>query len=536
MNFVHIGFESIEKYGEYIFLNFENQKYTNIDLERLSNRLGRGLQQRGLRKNDRVMVFLTNMPEVLICYLAVLKTGAIVVPVHPAHPPQVLSYLINDSDPSMVITSTSLMETVRIARELSSLKPSMIAIGQNPHEDFIHFKECFADDDSFLLIDQSDNAIAAIIYTSGTTGMPKGVMLSHFNLYMNGHGDVQSGGLINVDGTQLLDKIRILAILPFTHVYGLSTIAITYLSGGTIFLMQSFDAEQILNAIQENEITVFLGTPLMYSRLGNFVDAEKYNVRSVARWFSSAAPLSSEVRNSFEKKYNATILEGYGLTETTSAFSLQRQDRLIKNGSVGPVVPISEVRIVDDKDRPLPPGHVGEITYKGPNVMKGYYNNEQETARVLKEGWLYTGDIGYMDEDGDIFIVDRKIDLIIRDGFRIYPSEVETVLCEHPDISDACVVGVVDKKHGEQVCAFVVQNKGAKTNKKDIQSFCHLHLVTYKVPHYIEYCESLPKNELGRTLRRELKYKANLRNPISVEKDSSALKELSLLREGLQNV
>ena len=178
-------------------------------------------------------------------------------------------------------------------------------------------------------------------------------------------------------------------------------------------------------------------------------------------------------------------------------------------------MPGCEVRVVDNEGQPLPPGQVGELTIKGPNVMKGYYKNEEETARVIKDGWLYSGDIGYMDEDGDIFIVDRKKDLIIRGGFNVYPTEVEDVLCNHPAIDDAGVIGVPDRDYGEQVCAFVVLKEGAEASKKEIQSFCREKLARYKVPRYIEFCDSLPKNDLGKTLRRQLK--VNLQDLVAVE-------------------
>ncbi len=417
-----------------------------------------------------------------------------------------------------MITSTDLVETVRKAMELSVVKPLIIVVGKDPQENFIAFEDCCADDDAFLMIAQPDDATAAILYTSGTTGNPKGVMLSHFNLCIEGRADTLSTGILDDDGNQLVNQVHILGILPFSHVFGFTMAGLTFLTGGTIFLMSGFNMEKILTSIQENEITIFFGVPTMFAWLAVFPDVEKYDTSSVVRWFSGSAALTSEIRNSFEKRYNTTILEGYGLTETATGFCSQRHDRPIKAGSVGQIMPGAEIRVVNDEGRPLPPGQVGELTIKGPNVMKGYYKNKEETAQVLKDGWFYTGDMGYMDEDGDLFIVDRKKDLIIRGGFNVYPSEVEDVLCSHPDISDAGVIGVPDKDYGEQVCAFVVLKDGSLTSKKDIQSFCRESLAKYKVPRYIEYCDSLPKNELGKTLRRELK--VNINDLVGVGEDS----------------
>lgn len=509
MNVVHLALDNIDKYGEYVFLKFNEQEYTNTDMERLSNRLGHGLQQRGLQKDERVVVFLHNMPEVLISYYAILRAGAIVVPVNPQLSAQELAYIIDHSEAAMIISSARLSATVRRAQKLAAAESIVIVVGEDPQGDFIPIEECYAADDELLMIDRSDDASAAIIYTSGTTGTPKGVILSHFNLYMEGHSDIQVMGLIGSDGSRLIDNINLLVALPLTHVYGLCTMAVAYLAGGTIFLLPGFNIEQILACIQAYEITVFGGIPVMYDALAAYPNVEDYNVSSVVRWLCGAVPLSAEVRNSFEKRYKTTILEGYGLTESVAGFSLQRYDRLIKPGSVGQSISGVEIRVADDEGRPLPPGHVGEFSIKGANVMKGYYKNEAKTARIIRDGWLYTGDIGYMDEDGDIFIIERKDDLIKRAGFTIYPSEVEEVLGSHPDIDEAAVLGIPDQDYGERVGAFIILKNGAQTSPEKIRDYCRESLADYKVPHYIEFCDRLPKSELGRILRRELKKKVN---------------------------
>ncbi len=517
MNFVHLVPGNIEEYGEYPFLKYEDQEYTNVDLMQFASRLAHGLQNMGLQKGDRVILFLPNIPEVCISQVGVLMVGAIVIPVNPSLSPQELSYIIDHSEALMIITWAGLSETVRTAKELSSVKPSVIVVGKDQDEDSINFADCYADNDAYHPVDQPDDALAVIMYTSGTTGNPKGVMLSHFNLYMQGHADMVACGIMDEDGTRVLEKPNTLCVLPISHVYGFSVMAVTLLAGGTMFLIPDFDIEKILTCIQDNKIASFPAVPTIYAYLAIYPDAEKYDTSSVARWYAGSSALTAEIRDAFEKRYNTKILDAYGLTETVSGLTMQRYNRPIKAGSVGCAIPNISIRVLDSDDQPLPPGQVGEFVVKGPNVMQGYYNNEEETARVLKDGWFYTGDMGYMDEDGDIFIVDRKKDLIIRSGFNVYPSEVEAVLYNHPDISDAGVIGVPDKVYGEQVCAFVVPKEGAKPNKKDIQAFCRENLAKYKVPCYIEFCDSLPKNELGKTLRRELK--VDLDNLVAVGED-----------------
>ncbi|CFY08528.1 AMP-dependent synthetase/ligase [Syntrophomonas zehnderi OL-4] len=504
MNVVHLALDNLEKYGEYTFLCFNGQGYSNIYVDKKSNYLGYGLQERGLKKDERVIVFLDNMPEVVISYYAILRIGAIVVPVNPQMSAEDLAHIISDCEPGAVITSARLSATVSQALDLACLKPQVIVVGDVANEENISIEDCYVPEDTLLMTDRPDDAAAAIIYTSGTTGPPKGVVLSHFNLYMQGHSDIRGMGFFDSSGNRLIDKVNLLVVLPLSHVYGLCTIAVAFLAGGSIFLLPNFNLKQILCYIQTYDITVFGGVPSMYAALASYPDVEKYNVSSVTRWLCGAAPLPGSVRGAFEKRFNSNIIEGYGLTETVSGYSLQRHDRLIKPGSVGQPVSGSEVRVVDDIGRMLPPGHVGEFIIKGANVMQGYYKNEAKTAEVIKDGWLYTGDIGYMDEDGDIFLIERKQDLIKRAGITIYPSEVEEVLLSHPDIREVGVMGIPEPEYGEQVGAFIVLKKGAKANKNSIKAFCRKSLPDYKVPVRIVFCDSLPKNELGRILRREI--------------------------------
>ncbi len=517
MNFYSLAVDNINKYGEYVYLTFQGQEYTNVEMGRISNQLAHGWYSQGLKEGDRVMVFMPNAPEILISYGAILRAGATVVPVNPALSSQELSYIIDHSEPFIIITSPALLETVRKAKGIASTQPLVIVTGtERLGEDTLSFSECYAANDDFLLVDRADDDTAVIIYTSGTTGTPKGVMISHANLYTKSHGDSESVGLIDANGNLLMDVIQCV-VLPFSHVYGLMTMGCSWVAGGKIHLMPGFDLEQIFRCIDENKITFFGGVPTMFAWMAVFPNAEKYDTSSVVRWVSGGAPLSPEVRKAFETKFNGKIMEGYGLTESVSGNTQQRYDRPTKPGSVGSATPGSEIRIISEEGQPLPAGQIGEICIKGPYVMKGYYKNEEETARVIKDGWLHTGDVGYIDEDGEVFIVDRIKDMIIRGGFNIYPNEVEKVLCTHPGILDAGVLGVPDGAYGEQVCAFIVPTAGAEISKADILSFCRENLAKYKVPRYIEFCEVIPRNPLGKALRREMRVQASSIDLVAVE-------------------
>lgn len=499
MNVAQASLENLERYGEYSFLLFQEKAFTNKELNKKANQFAHHLMNSGIAEDDRVIVILPNLPDVLVSYQAILKIGAIIVPINLSLSESEIQYIVENCEPKMVITDSE--NEQKIKRSIKSIKnkPIIQLVDAPSHEQSVL-------EDLDLKIKQKDkHDVAAIIYTSGTTGKPKGAMITHDNLSAVKM-ELQALGLLNSDGTRPIDnQTTMLVSLPISHIYGLTVTMMAYTLGAKIVLMPRFDLEKTFQMIQNEKINLFAGVPTMYLWMAQFAEAKNYDVSSVKYWISGAAPLPEDVRNRFEQTFNTKIIEGYGLTESTASFALQRLERPIKPNSVGQLIPDAEIKVFDEHGRALDIGEIGELAIKGRNVMKGYFRMEEETKKVLKDGWLMTGDVGYIDEDGDIFIVERKKDLIIRGGFNIYPREVEEVLIQHPAVLEAGVIGVPNQDLGEVVKAFVTLNPGQTVDKKTLLQYCEQNLAKYKVPEYIDFVDELPKNDLGKVLRRELK-------------------------------
>jgi long-chain acyl-CoA synthetase len=342
-----------------------------------------------------------------------------------------------------------------------------------------------------------DDDTAIILYTSGTTGKPKGAMLTHKNLYSNAS-DVG-------DYLRMNDQDRVITTLPLFHVFCL-TVALNapLLSGATLLIAPKFSPKEIFELAKEYEATVFAGVPTMYNFLYQYPESNPEDFKSLRLCISGGASLPVALLTNFEKKFNVLVSEGYGLSEASPVTCFNPLDRPRKAGSIGTSILHVENKIVNELGEELPVGAVGELIVSGPNVMKGYYKMPEETASAIRDGWLYTGDLARMDEDGYFYIVDRKKDLIIVGGFNVYPREVEEVLYNHPDIVEAAVLGVPDLNLGEAVKCYVV-SKNPNTTEEQLLEYCREHLAKYKVPYSIEFLEELPKNTTGKILRRALK-------------------------------
>jgi len=346
-----------------------------------------------------------------------------------------------------------------------------------------------------------------VLYTAGTTGRPKGVMLTHWNLYSNAKLAVLTAEFSNDDLMwRARDSIALL-VLPLAHSYGLVVMNAGYLTGTRYIVMPAFDAEPAMALIQKYRVTDFAGVPTMYVYMLNHPNFSKYDLSSVRSWGSGSAPLPVEIQKVFAQKISKPVSEGYGLSEYSPVVASNRRNSPLKKGSVGLPIYGTQVRIVDENDTPVEIGQTGELVVRGPCVMKGYYKMPEQTARALRNGWLHTGDIAKIDEDGYIYIIERKDDMIIRGGENIYPREVEEILYRHPAVAEAAVIGAPDALMGQAVHAFVVLKAGQTATEAELIEHCAASIAKFKAPKSVSFLDALPKNPIGKILRRELKKK-----------------------------
>jgi long-chain acyl-CoA synthetase len=494
VNLASLADENVATYGEYPCLVFEGRELTNVDQVRAANRLANALARRGVGPGDRVAVLMANCPDVLVAYQAILKVGAVVVPIIFLLTGDEVRHILADSEAKAVITTPEL---------ISKLEPyggDLLVVGGDGSQGVSCAELVEHEADSRATLERAPDDIAVILYTSGTTGRPKGVALSHANLLANTRA---AASLYELDRRQWA-----LVTLPLSHAYGLTVMNSGLVLGTRAVLLRWFQPELVLETIQAYRVQTLSAVPTMLTYLLHYPDGQSFDTSSVRVWGSGAAPLPLEIVAPFETRFGGRILEGYGLTEATTVVSTHRFSGVRKLGSVGQPIPGVEVRIRDEADQDLPPGAVGEVCVRGPNVMLGYYRMPEETARTVRNGWLYTGDMGRLDADGYLYIVERKKDLIIRGGFNVFPRDVEEVLYANPKVAEAAVVGVPDALMGEEVLAFVVLKAGTQATGAELIDFCQRYLARYKCPKQVRFLATLPKSPVGKVLRKELRARA----------------------------
>ena len=501
MSLTRLAAESLQKYGEYVALAFEGRRFSNADQDRAACRLAHVLKRLEVEPGDRVMVMLPNCPEVIQCYGAILKAGGVIVPVIFLLGDKEVAHILADSEAKVVITSSDMLWKVEgQIGVLPTLRQVLLVDGAGDERTLSFPEEVAREADRVSAVERRDEDLAVILYTSGTTGVPKGVALSHANLESNARSAAQLYELDREDWG--------VAVLPLSHSYGLTVMNAGNLLGTRAALLRWFSPEEVLKTIQEFKAVAMSGVPTMFVYLLNYPDAGRYDTSSMRVWGSGAAPLPVEIVEPFEKKFGGKLMEGYGLTEASPVVSAHRLSGMRKLGSVGQPIPGVQVSIQALDDHPLPVGEVGEVCVKGPNVMVGYYQNPEETARTIRHGWLHTGDMGRLDGDGFLYIVERKKDLVIRGGFNIYPREVEEALYAFPKVVEAAVVGMADPLMGEEVLAFVVLKDGTTATAEEVIAFCQSRLARFKCPKEVRFVDSLPKSPIGKILRKELRAQA----------------------------
>ncbi|BAS26024.1 long-chain-fatty-acid--CoA ligase [Limnochorda pilosa] len=515
-------------------VEFFGARFSFARIQEESRLLAAALHRLGVARGDRVAVMLPNSPQYVVAYLGVLRLGAVVVQVNPLYTPRELAFLLEDSGARALVVLDQMLPTLERARREQELRhletvvytrireylPPLLALLQplqaRRQRQWVPAPRGAGHHNLSHLIRQArrqgwqapqgpvdpQETVACLQYTGGTTGTPKGAMLTHANLVVN----VEQ--LAGVAGAELFRGYhRVLAVLPFFHSYGLTTcLNFALFHGHTLIALPRFRLEEVLRTIHRGRPTHFPGVPTMYIAILNAPESARYDLSSLQMMNSGAAPLPVEVMRRFEQRSGGRIVEGYGLSEASPFVSGNPVHRS-KPGTVGIPAPGTLCRIVDLEtgERELPPGETGELVVKGPQVMKGYWNRPEETAATIRDGWLYTGDVARMDEDGYIAIVERKKDLILTGGFNVYPREVEEVLYQHPKVREAAVTGVPDPYAGERVKAFVVVKEGENLSEDELIAFCRERLAGYKVPRIVEFRDELPKSMVGKVLRRELR-------------------------------
>lgn len=494
------------QHGEGTAVTFYQLRLTYSQLQGITRQAAAALSQSGVRKGDRVGIMLPNCPQYAGAFYGILRRGAIVVQVNPLYTEREIEYVLQDSGAEVLFVYADLYSKVRNLAGYESLRkiivvpfgPCNIELAENAilWEDFLRSGAPVADEP----IDPEED-IAVLQYTGGTTGRSKGAMLTHRNLVAN----VQQ---INAHTSEpLTEQDKILAVIPFFHVYGMTcAMNLGILTGTNVIILPRFEPLEVLQTIKVHQPTYFPGVPTMYVALNSYPGAEQYGIDTIRICNSGSAPLPVELMHSFEKKTGASMLEGYGLSEASPTTHSTPRKGVKKPGSIGIPLPGTEARIVDHVTggRTLPVGEAGELVIRGPQVMKGYWKMEEETSHAIRDGWLYTGDIARMDEDGYFYIIDRKKDLIIASGYNVYPREIEEVLYLHPSVQEAVVVGVPDEYRGETVKAFIVLKPGQTVTPEEIEGFCRQRLAAFKIPRLIEFRDSLPKTAVGKILRRIL--------------------------------
>ncbi len=476
----------------FLFSEADDRRYSYAEFETAVLRCGAMLAEQGIRKGDVVSLLLPNSAEYIIGYFACWSLGALAGPVNSLLKAEEIAYVMSNSEAKAILVHVDFLPIIESIRsDLPNL--NTVIKFDNEAETTLNCKAELPD----IELDSDDDAI--IIYTSGTTGKPKGCLLTHGNVIANAR---QISEWLNFTAQD-----RLLTIMPLFHMNAVSVTTMSALyAGGSTVVSPKFSASRFWQIISDYQITSFGSVATMLSMLlSNYPEGVPEGLHTDQLRFAmcGSAPVPAETLKRFEETFNCLVIEGYGLSESTCRSTFNPPDQRRRAGSCG--IPIgNEMKVVDDEDNEVPDGQLGEIVLRGDNILKGYYKNEDATATAFRNGWFHTGDIGYRDDDGFYYIVDRKSDMIIRGGENIYPREIDEVLYQHPAVAAAATIGVPDTLYGEEVAAFVVLKEGNSCHADELIKFCRLHLADFKCPKTIRIVEEIPKGPTGKLLKREL--------------------------------
>lgn len=506
---------------------FYGKKISYQSLLEQAIRFANALGNLGVKKGDRVAIMLPNSPQAVISYYGVLLAGGVVVPINPMNVAVELVQQLRDVDCRVMVYLDTLQEMVSSIRQNAGLEscivtglqdymPYLAALGYRRKQQsrgitlgviegecIFRFSQLIdaspADHPNVVVSPKED--LAVLQYTGGTTGIPKAAMLTHYNLVVNAL-QIREWFTKSQYGKEVF-----LGVLPFFHVYGMTVVMNTAVElAATLILHPRFEVNKALGDIERYKVTMFPGTPAMYVAIISHQNARLHNLSSIRACISGAASLSPDVAHIFEELTGGSLVEGYGLTESSPVTHCNPLYGKRKLGSVGIPLPNTECKIVDLEHgtKEMPVGVAGELIIRAPQVMKGYWNKPEETALTLRDGWLYTGDIARLDKSGYTYIVDRKKDMVISGGYNIYPEHIETVIKEIPQVKDVAVAGIPDRFRGEKLKAYIVLKPDTELTREQIMEHCRQRLAAYKIPRLIEFRGHLPKTILGKTLRRML--------------------------------
>ncbi len=529
-------YENLEQvnsaFGDKPCIEFLGRGYRYRDIFDQVQLVAAGLQRQGVAKGDKVVLFLPNCPYFVICYYAILKIGAVVVNSNPLYAPEELEYQLNDCEAEILITldikdlcekaanqieNTSLKKIVicRLAQAMPTIKGALFSLLQfhkitHPSGDaFIDFEDLAGELEGSYPVDVSPEDPAILQYTGGTTGTPKGAVLTHANIMAN------TTQVVAWFSSATPGEERILGVLPMFHVFAMTTVLNMGIAlGAEIVLLPRFQLGQMLKTIDKLKPTLMMGVPAIYGAVNNSPVVGRYDLSSIKYCISGGAPLPLDVKHRFERITGCVLVEGYGLSEASPVCACNPVEGENIEGSIGLPLPetLLEIRAIEAPHELLEKDQKGELCVSGPQVMSRYWKNEEATAETIRDGRLHTGDVGYMDEDGYVFLLDRLKDLIICNGYNVYPRNIEEAINRHPVVEEVTVIGIPDKKHGEIPKAFIKCHAGQELEEEELLEFLKKYLSPMEMPREMDFRDMLPKTMIGKLSKKELRQEESARS------------------------